>query len=248
MTGGHLGLTNDEVEWDDFDPVWYADHNYKKLQEDDTEILHEMRDFFGSVDRSRIKVGLDVGTGANLYPALAMLPLCRQITLWERSASNVDWLTHELRSYSPFWDAYWRVLARGAPYEHARNPRTQLGHPARTRIVKESIFNLPRARWDIGTMLFVAESISTDPQEFKLATHRFLRSLRAGAPFAAVFMRNSRGYHVGNRAFPAVAVDEYDVGTCLAGFARDVKLITIKKVADRREGYDGMILAIGKAA
>ena len=31
------------------------------------------------------------------------------------------------------------------------------------------MFDLPKARWDLGTMFFVAESITEDPAEFRAA-------------------------------------------------------------------------------
>jgi hypothetical protein len=96
-------------------------------------------------------------------------------------------------------------------------------------------------------MFFTAESISAEPSEFQVALASFIRSLRPGSPFAAAFMRNSEGYSVGVRQFPAVAITEDDVKCCLA---HDTKDLTIHKIGltnkPLRTGYGGMILATGR--
>ena len=74
-------------------------------------------------------------------------------------------------------------------------------------MVKGNLFDLPTDRFHVGTMFFVAESITEQADEFELALRAFTRSLKRGAPFAAAFMRNSTGYTVNDRDFPALRVD-----------------------------------------
>lgn len=236
---------NSEFPWDEFDSNQYYDHNYKVLRDDDQQIVEIIRDFFATLGLSSHRNGIDVGSGSNLYPALAMLPFCDEITLYEYSASNVSWLQREIRSYSPSWDDFWELLAKEPPYKLVDSPRERLAAVA--RIERSSIFDLPESRWDAGTMFFTAESISATRSEFRAALTRFIRSLRTGAPFAAAFMENSVGYTVGSRQFPAVAISENDVKSCLEG---DVKGLAIHRIGlthePLRAGYDGMILATGR--
>lgn len=241
---GCTGL-NGEFPWDEFDSSQYYDHNYKVLRDDDRQIVEIIRDFFATLDLSSHRNGIDVGSGSNLYPALAMLPLCDEITLYEYSASNVSWLQREIRSYSSSWDDFWELLAKEPPYKLVDSPREALAAVA--RIERGSIFDLPESRWDIGTMFFTAESISATPSEFRAALERFIRSLRAGAPFAAAFMENSAGYTVGARRFPAVAISANDVKNCLEGDVEDLAVYRVGLTNEPlRAGYDGMILATGR--
>jgi hypothetical protein len=236
---------NGEFPWDEFDSSQYYDHNYKVLREDDRQIVEIIRDFFATLDLSSHRNGIDVGSGSNLYPALAMLPLCDEITLYEYSASNVSWLQREIRSYSSSWDAFWELLAKEPPYKLVDSPREALAAVA--RIERGNIFELPESRWDIGTMFFTAESISATSAEFRTALERFVRSLRAGAPFAAAFMENSVGYTVGTHRFPAVAIAENDVKSCLEGDVEDLAVHRIGLTNEPlRTGYEGMILATGR--
>ncbi|MGH3972925.1 MAG: SCO2525 family SAM-dependent methyltransferase, partial [Pseudonocardiaceae bacterium] len=236
---------NSDCPWDDFDPSWYFERNYKKLRGDDRRIVELVRDFFAKLDFPSHRHGVDVGSGSNLYPALTMLPFCDEITFYEYAASNVAWLRRETQSYSRSWDPWWRLLIKEPVYKSLDSPREALA--AAVRVERGSIFDLPESRWDIGTMFFVAESISSALSEFHTALASFIRSLRPGAPFAAAFMKNSLGYDVGTHRFPAVAIAEEDVESDLAGKTDNLKIYRLGKTSNPlRDGYDGMILAVGK--
>jgi hypothetical protein len=242
---------NSEFPWDDFDSRFYYDHNYSQLRQDDRKIVESVRDFLSKLhgdgeigDGLR---GLDVGSGANLYPTFTMLPLCRSITMWEYAASNVEWLKRQIPRFDPSWDTFWNLLADDPLYDAVEDPRRALAE--RSTVVQDSIFNLPTEEWDIGTMFFVAESFTTEISEFQAATRRFLGALRPGAPFAAAFMENSTGYDVGDHRFPAVAVSADDVKESLRGHTSEDTLVQRIELDDKplRDGYSGMILATGKS-
>lgn len=237
---------NDSYPWDEFDPDWYVTYNYLVLRDDDRRILQLVRDFFVEELSGRtVGRGIDVGTGANLYPALLMLPFCEEITLWERGRRNFDWLQAEIDAFSPYWDRYWDVLSARTPYAELDKPRQALRDKA--RVLNRNLFDLSVRQWDLGTMFFVAESISDKRREFKTAVERFVGSLRPGSPFAAAFMLGSTGYNVGSLRFPAVAVTEADVQHCLSVIAHDVRIVSVCSRKALRAGYHGMILALGKA-
>jgi hypothetical protein len=247
---------NADYPWDEFDSAEYFSHNYRALRHDDRQILEAIRDFFSKADRSasaardasddRPVVGLDLGSGTNLYPALAMLPFCAELTLWEFSARNVEWLRREIRSYAPSWDMFWERLALAPAYHDTADPRAVLTERARVR--QGSVFDLPTAAWDMGTMFFVAESCTTNPAEFTAATRRFVDALRPGAPFAAAFMENSTGYDVGDRRFPAVSVTQETVRQTLEEVSGSLDVQHVDSGNNPlRDGYSGMILVLGTA-
>src|SRR4051794_16145817 len=107
--------SNSEYPWDDFDSRFYYDHNYRELRQDDQKIIESVRDFLSGLRRDdKIRDGLrglDVGSGANLYPTFTMLPLCESITMWEYAASNVEWLQRQIPRFSQSWDTFWDLLA-----------------------------------------------------------------------------------------------------------------------------------------
>lgn len=245
--------TNAECPWDTFDSVWYVDHNYRRMRHDDGLILEKVRDHFarfftGAADLAlgadRV-IGVDVGPGANLYPSLAMLPFCDEIHLWEHSASNVDWLEREVGDYAPNWDEFWQDLERHPAYQ-IDDPRAKLRQVA--RVHKGSLFDLGNEQFDVGTMFFVAESMTAKPDEFEAAVSQFIRALRPGRPFAAAFMQNSTGYTVAGQRFPAVAVTEADIKKAIGLHQCEVALEPIPLWNPIRDGYDGMVLATGRTA
>lgn len=248
LTSADIGrVLNREAPWDFFDSLSYFDHNYSELRDDDREIVTIVRDFFADHFRSppvpRLR-GIDVGAGTNLYPALTLLPWCSEILLYERAPTNVAWLRGQIDHLGANWAPFWDVLCASDSYRDLGNPAAALHS---TAVVKPGdLFELPSNQWEIGTMFFVAESMSNHRDEFEEAVARFLGALVPDAPFAIAFMENSLGYTVGDRDFPAYPVTETDVRRCLDKYAKhDVTRIAIpgKPV---RDGYTGMLVACGR--
>jgi hypothetical protein len=236
---------NADYPWDVFDSAAYFEHNYSSLRSDDEQIIDIVAGFFQKNEQRRLRAqAIDVGAGANLYPALAMLPFAAELTLCERGFSNRQWLEAEILTPHPSWWQFWSHMNAGrAAYQPIKNPFDLLGR--RAQVTKGNIFSLPAGSYDIGTMFFVAESITNRESEFVRATRSFVNSLKPRAPFAAAFMRNSSGYRVGNRSFPACSVDEDDVRAALAPVV--APNVTIQTVESRslRDGYCGMMVATG---
>ncbi|MFJ2651179.1 SCO2525 family SAM-dependent methyltransferase [Streptomyces sp. NPDC087420] len=196
-------------------------------------------------------LGIDVGAGANLYPALSMLPWCDTITLFERSAANIAYLEGQRPHYDTHWDEFWDVLrGRDAYRELSDHDDPRVVFRKTVEVAQGDLFSLDRfqGRWSMGTMFFVAESMSTSHQEFETGVERFLRALEPGAPFAAAFMEGSQGYKVGERFFPACSVTGTEIRAALAPYAEeDVTITPIGMPGGAlRPGYEGMIVACGR--
>ncbi|WP_157963540.1 SCO2525 family SAM-dependent methyltransferase [Actinocorallia populi] len=238
---------NSDFEWNRLNPDAYFRKNYLIPHRNDLVFLAKVRDFFGEVLGWRRGLhGVDVGAGANLYPALAMLPFCDRLTLLDYSEANLAWLRRETQAYTGTWDPFWAVLDEAPAYAALTRPRLELRE--RSRVEFGSVFRLPGGHWDLGTLFFVAESISSSTAEFRLAVQGFLGALKPGAPFAAAFMENSRGWKVGQDAFPAVAVTASDVAAAVAG-AENLEICRLDAGPNPvRAGYTGMILVCGQKA
>ncbi|MFG2373480.1 SCO2525 family SAM-dependent methyltransferase [Streptomyces sp. NPDC048504] len=250
-SSGAAQVKNSEVAWGEFDPIAYVDHNYRDLQAEDAEILHIVRDHFAGHFRNQgvgPVSGIDVGAGANLYPALSMMPWCDEVTLFERSSANVRYLKRQLDSYDPNWDQFWDVLCENEEYgSFLVDPRLQFRKVV--KVVKGNIFDLERfggSLRSVGTMFFVAESMTSSCREFTLGVKRFMRALAPGAPFAAAFMEHSKGYYTGKKFFPACDVGESEVRASLEPFASDLDVYRLKTEPKLRSGYSGMILSCGR--
>lgn len=242
-------VLNDEADWDKFESSAYVDQNYRERRTDDTQIIHIARDFFTDHFKrypGPLVRGIDVGSGANLYPALTLLPWCDTIDLFERSATNTAWLKQQVPAYESNWDSFWNVLSEAEPYSAINDPRTRISKAV--GVTQGNLFDLPRASWSIGTMFFVAESLSTEPDEFHGAVECFARALEPGSPYVAAFMEGSTGYSVGGEHFPACSVDEADVRKALASHTDGEVQIARVGIPDAplRHGYEGMLVACGR--
>ncbi|MGH8876849.1 MAG: SCO2525 family SAM-dependent methyltransferase [Stackebrandtia sp.] len=235
---------NENYEWDRFNPQAYYRHNYRDLRPDDREILEITRDHFAATTPAGPVTGIDVGAGPNLYPALSMLPFCSQIDLYEYSASNVEWLCSQVAQYDRSWDMFWGVLDDNPEYSRITAPRQRLAEIG--NVVHGNAFDLPEHKWGMGTMFFVAESLTEDMAEFRLAVSKFAKALSPGAPFAAAFMKDSDGYDVDGTRFPAVAINTSHVAQCFLDIGIDVRTTEVTFEHPLREGYGGMFVATGR--
>jgi hypothetical protein len=240
---------NSEAPWDQFCPDDYVKRNYATPLDVDKKIVRlvgkHLTDHFGGGHQGPVK-GVDVGAGANLYPALCMLPWCSEITLLEKGPKNLDYLRRQAEGgFDTAWDAFWDELA----YTH---PRYKALHGERHERFRQAAAPRPgdllelggtAQRWGVGAMFFVAESMSSSGDEFRTAVDHFLGVLEPGAPFAAAFMLQSEGYEVGAYEYPAYAVDQPAVAEALEPLAQKVTYHELDFTL--REGHEGMLLALG---
>jgi hypothetical protein len=245
---------NADARWDKFTSDDYWSRNYRKILPEDQEIIGLVGRFFVRVLAGRrVRRSIDVGSGANLYPALLMLPWTERIQLTDHAPTNVQWLADQVAGdEQPWrWQPFWEQLRDLEGYRQIDEPRARLreacADPAgRPRVERLSVFDLPEARWQLGTMFFVAESITEDPAEFEEAVRCFIRALEPGAPFGAAFMAESVGYPVGATQFPALPIKADNVTECLTRLpTRDLSVELTQTDHRVRPGYERMIIATG---
>jgi hypothetical protein len=257
MSDAATHVHNADAPWNSFSSDDYWRVNYRHPQPEDQEIIHRVSQFFiqAYAGGPRARRGLDVGSGTNLYPALLMLPWTEQILLTDFSVSNHRWLQRHIADDDTAWTwgPFWGELEEAEGYRQIGEPRRRLRdacvpQPGFAGIELCSVFDLPVAQWDLGTMFFVAESITEDPQEFRAGMAGFLRALKPGSPFAAAFMAGSDGYPVAGIRFPALPITPDDVRLCFTELgARELSVEPLHTSHRVREGYAGMITATGFA-
>lgn len=254
MVEAAVPIHNADFGWKDFPSQDYWHRNYKEILAPDEEIIRLVGSFLNKTFRGRTRVqrAIDVGSGTNLYPALLMLPWAEQILLTDYSENNVRWLRSQVidDDVAWTWQPFWRQLQALEGYNQISEPRKQLriactdkGKPT---IQRRSIFDLSSAQWQIGTMFFVAESITRDPKEFATAIGRFVGALESRSPFAAAFMSGSEGYPLGEVIYPALPVTAEEVTQHFAQLS--VSELHVKELETSqlvRKGYEGMIVATG---
>jgi NNMT/PNMT/TEMT family len=242
-------------DWEAFPSDEYWRCNYQNVQAEDQEIIHRVNVFFRRAfsGRGPVQRAIDVGSGTNLYPALLMLPWTEQILVSDLSAQNVNWLRrHVMDDGAPWtWQPFWREVRDFEGYRQMAEPRRHLrractGHPGHAGFEQRSVFDLPRGQWQLGTMFFVAESITEEFEEFREAIDGFVGALQPYSPFAATFMAGSDGYIVKGISFPALPITADDVAEQFKRLGVSELSVDLLQTADRvRDGYEGMIVATG---
>ena len=241
-------MRNEAVRWSDFDADEYWKINYASVLPEDGEIIRCASKFLIETcgESARRKSAVDVGAGGNLYPALLMLPWAEHIVFTEYASPNIDWLSENLADalgewrWQPFWD-----LVAGLPrYRTIENPRHMLA--ARHEVRTLSIFDLPLRTWDLGSLFFVADGMTSDEAEFEAAVRAFLGALLPGSPFLMAFMEGSADYEVHGLPFPSVKITPRSLDALPV--RRTSVLRTDNSVQARRPGYDAMLLVTGFVA
>jgi hypothetical protein len=249
MAQHELSSRNDAAAWSDFDSDEYWKINYASVLPEDVEIIQCASKFLIEACGARpgFRRAVDVGAGTNLYPALLMLPWAEHIVFTEYASPNINWLSENLADASGEWrwQPFWDLVTELPCYQGVEQPRHRLAavHEIRTL----SIFDLPRRTWNLGSMFFVADGMTTDKAEFASAVRSFLGALMPGSPFLMAFMEGSDGYDVHGVRYPAVKVTPQVLDTLLANLPVTGASIlrTDNSIRRLRPGYDAMLLVTG---
>ena len=249
MADREPSIRNDAAAWSDFDADEYWKINYASVLPEDAEIIQCASKFLIEAcgAGSGFKRAVDVGAGANLYPALLMLPWAEHIVFTEYASPNIRWLRENLADVPGEWrwQPFWNLLASLPCYRTVEQPRRRLAAVHEIRTI--SIFDLPPRTWDLGSMFFVADGMTTDEAEFESAVRSFLNALLPGAPFIMAFMEGSDGYDVRGVSFPAVRVTPTSLDALLASLpvTGTSVLRTDNSIRRVRLGYDAMLFVTG---
>jgi hypothetical protein len=242
-------MRNDDAAWSEFDADGYWKFNYASVLPEDAEIIRCASEFLIRACGTdlRARRAIDVGAGANLYPALLMLPWLSDIVFTEYAESNIRWLSDNLADTPGEWpwQLFWNLVASLPCYQSVEQPRQRLA--AIHEIQRLSVFDLPRRSWDLGSMFFVADGMTDDEAEFEAAVRAFLGALTPGAPFMMAFMDGSTGYEVSGVNFPSFRLTRGSLDTLVAALPVTGTSIlrTDSSVRRLRPGYEAMLLVTG---
>lgn len=249
-------LKSEHAPWNDFDPEAYFQHYYGEPHPDDDTLTFLAAKALRTAQTVPVRDLdiIDVGTGPSLIPLLAALPIATRLTAWEFATPNLQWLQNEITSppLRPQWHHFWRQV-KAAHTSDGENKSLMLPHDPlplltqRVRIVRGSIFDLPRHAHDAATMFFCAESITSCPSEFESALAAFVSTVRPGGVIAAAFLAGSSGYAVSGRRYPAVKLDAAQIEKILHARLATIDVTPIGiSLQEIRSGYTGAVFVSGK--
>ena len=234
-------MRNTQCDWESFGQQEYVEKNYDEALQADKIILGQLADFFATAPTGGQHI--EIGSGPNLYPLMAAAKHRDRIVVTDIATSNLAYIKSEIDSgLSELWKRW-----------HSRLQQLQGGYDTDSEMVSRlrdvcayeqvSVLDLPEGCYDSCSMMFVAESMTSDFDEFSCALQRSVRCLRPGGSFAVALMLNSQGYNAGEAVFPAVPVTADDAKTIIDPEASGVSYREID--FNVREGHEGILLSTG---
>jgi hypothetical protein len=242
---GDAPLRNGEVDWDRWPVEDYLSENYRELHPSDLAVINHHGAVYRHLAPDSVGVSLELGAGPNLYPLMLAAAVSRDIHAVERSPANVAYLTRQLRdgpdaSWSPFYVA----CRAGQPALPPALPDAL----ARVRVSQGDLAGVPAGAYDLGSMHFVAESVTEDRDEFHALCAAFARAVRPGGLLIAAFMENMGRYQLGDgSSWPGFPVDQAEVRSAFAPHVERLDLDRIDADPTLPDyGYSGMVLLVAR--
>jgi len=207
-------------------------------------IEHHCR-FYREFPPDSVARSVEFGAGPNLYPLMLAAAVSRHIVAVEPSTASVAYLRRQLADGpDPSWDEFYRECRTRQP-DLPDSLRRAL---ERVEVRRGTAADVEPDAYDLGSMHFVAESVTEDRDEFRALCARFVGSVRPGAPVVAAFMENMGLYALGDGSrWPGYPVDMDRVADAFASITED--LVVSRIDADETlpdYGYTGMVLLTGR--
>ncbi|XUL86455.1 class I SAM-dependent methyltransferase [Streptomyces galilaeus] len=238
-------IRNDDVDWDSWPVEDYLAENYRELHPCDAAVIAHHCAFYRRIPPGSIARSLEFGAGPNLYPLMLAASASRRIDAVEAGASNVAYLSGQLRN-GP--DAGWLPF-----YELGRRldpnlPADLSAALSRVRVVHTDVRAVEPGGYELASMHFVAEGASEDFAEFTEFCGHFARSVVPGGRLVAAFMENMPTYRIGRDSrWPGCPVDPDAVREVFAPLTEELTVTRIDSDPTLPDyGDSGMILLTGR--
>ncbi|NGO41079.1 class I SAM-dependent methyltransferase [Streptomyces ureilyticus] len=232
---------NADADWDRWPVDAYLDENYRRIHPSDAAVIRHQAGLYRTLAPGSVARSLECGAGPNLYPLMQAAAASRRIDAVEPGASNIAYLTRQLRDGpDPHWAAFYALCRDLDPALPARLSDAL----ARVRVVPGSARTLPDGVYDLASMNFVAESVTEDLGEFAALCRAFIRSVRPGGRLVAAFMENMPSYRIASGTrWPACPVGADTVHDAFAPYTEDLRVTRARKDPTLPDyGDTGMVL------
>lgn len=220
-------LRNADVDWNGWPVADYLAEVYRELHPSDDAVIEHHSAFYRTLTRDSVARSVELGAGPNLYPLMVAASASRNIEVIEPSAANLAYLDRQLHDPDPSWLPFYERCRKLQP----TLPATLLAALARVTVRAGSAADLRPDTYDLGSMHFVAESVTEDLDEFREICQSLARSVKLGGHLIAVFMENMSCYRIGDGPeWPGIPVD--------ARLVREVFDPLVVDLSTTRVGFD----------
>ena len=249
-----LSIPSRPRDWTAFDPSAYLNEYYADLGEENVAILQFYVDVFRAMTPKSIM--LDFGSGPTIYSLISAVTKVQEIHIVEYLEANRlelrKWFQEDNTAFN------WRHFIQASLQMEKNGRCSAFDIMRRTAKIRNSVTSIGRCdvrqvppfvrgrqRYDVVASNFCAESITDSREEWRSFVANISSLVAVGGTFLITALKKASCYSVGPAFFPAVSIDEKDLGEilCEAGFSSES--IVIRTVpADRpSRHYEGLMLA-----
>ena len=244
---GETPLRNHDVDWDTWPVEEYLTENYREVHPADLAVIDHHSRYYRQFPADTFERSVEFGAGPNLYPLMLAAGVSRHIHAIEPSANSVAYLRQQLRDVpEASWAAFYQACRERLP-TLPEDPRDAL---SRVTVAQVRAQDVDPGAYDLGSMHFVAESVTEDRDEFEALCGLFVRSVRPEAPVVAAFMENMGRYGLGDGSrWPGYPVDADKVAAAFDGITTELHIDRIDADETLPDyGYTGMVLLTARRA
>jgi hypothetical protein len=239
-----LPLLNRDVAWNHFDTAGYVADNYATLHDFDRRIITTLSPYYRSLEPGSLGRSLDVGTGPNLYPLMLAGAATRWQEVLEYSTRNVAYLERSRRTGADrAWAPFWQLCRELDPALPADLDQVL----DRLTVHHGNAFDLPRGRYDLVSMFFMAESVTGDREEFEELSHRFADAAARGGHLVAAYMAGMPKYELGGEILPSFPLDRHTLEAVMRPVTRQLRIWELPPDPTLPYEHDGVLLLTARA-
>ncbi|MER5738583.1 class I SAM-dependent methyltransferase [Streptomyces sp. NPDC002262] len=220
---------NADADWDAWPVEAYLAENYRSLHPCDVAVIRHHSALYRRLGPGSVERSVEFGAGPNLYPLMPAATACRAVDALEPGAAGHAYLRAQLRDGpDPSWQPFYALCRRLDP----ALPRTLAEALRGVTAVRGDVRAVRRHAYGLGSMSFVAESVTEDHEEFARVCRDFADCVRPGGHLLAAFMENMPSYRIGDGPlWPACPVD---AGVVREAFAPHARRLEIRRVGKDR--------------
>lgn len=243
-----------EPDFTAFDPRGYLHEYYTSIDFENDQLLRFLSSCYRESEQQSTL--LEFGSGPTLYSLITAATKVETLCVCDRLEANLQeiklWQREDDRAFN--WDPFIRrtlEIEGNFPIlpEDIQQRAALLRSKLRFSGFCDAFHNPPLAGacqdgYDIVQVNFVPESITTSLARWECALHNILTLLKPQGTLILTALKNARYYHLQQKKFPAVNIDEMLLAHTLARFGFLHSNMTVQTIPANHpyRGYSGIIL------
>ena len=250
-----------EFDFETFHARDYLKEYYSTIDFENDQLLRFFSSCYSDIDPCSTL--LEFGSGPTLYSLITAATKVRTIYVCDKLAANMHeidlWKRGAAKAFN--WEPF---IQRALEIEGKSSYITSAAIQQRTKLLRKKLtpfgscdaFSNPplskshdHRKYDIVQVNFVPESITSSYSQWEIAIQNILSLLKVGGTLLMTTLKNATYYHLQQKKFPAVNIDEDILIRTLTKFGFKESQMTMQTIAANPpyRGYGGMIFMKAQA-